>query len=79
MPPPPQLQSNNKTSVTFGYAIRRQERHWECPVGFDSQRTLCEPPSPSYFQFYPDGAPVITPFQVWVAVMPSAGRPRGDG
>jgi len=55
---------NGSVSVTFGYAITRQQRHWECPPGYDAQTLLCEPPSPDQFSFGPDGAPVITRFEV---------------
>jgi hypothetical protein len=58
----PSQAGTNTTRVTFGYAVQRQARPWECAPGFAMQRVLCEAPSPAHFSFDGWGAPLVTPF-----------------
>ena len=56
----------NKT-ITFGYAIARTTRPWECPEPYAAQRPLCEPPSVQAFLFRADGSPVVPAFATVVS------------
>ena len=57
---------DNVTTITFGYAVQRQAKPWECPAAFGMQRVLCESPSPGHFSFDGRGAPVVQPFDAVV-------------
>ncbi len=62
----PMQDGGNVTTITFGYAVQRQAKPWECPAAFGMQRVLCESPSPAHFTFDGRGAPVVEPFDAVV-------------